>query len=377
MEKPKKPKLENVIIILSVIFLAIIAGLCYIGILPVGGRNGTEQHSQSDTNSSQSIEQHGRIFLYGESHSEERILEKELQLWDGYYTDGIRDLFVELPYFTAEFLNIWIQSETDDILNEVYEDWNGTALYSPQAKAFYMKIKENYPDTIFHGTDVGHQYPTTGERFLNYLRENGKENSEQYTLTQEAIEQGKYYYEHSDGVYRENRMTQNFIREFDRLDGSDIMGIYGLAHTQMDGMDYTTNTVPCMANQLKEHYGELVSSEDLTSLAYKMEPLKTEIIQIGENAYQGFYFGKQDLSAIFPEYQYREYWQLENAYEDFKNQATTGNVLPYNNFPMAVEEKQVFVIDYMKTDGSVVREYYRSDGNSWNGSPVTEQFMIE
>ena len=50
-------------------------------------------------------------------------------------------------------------------------------------------------------------------------------------LAQEAIEQGKFFYEHSDDVYRENKMAENFIREFDRLTGENVMGIYGGAHT--------------------------------------------------------------------------------------------------------------------------------------------------
>ena len=51
-------------------------------------------------------------------------------------------------------------------------------------------------------------------------------------------------------------------------------------------------------------------------------------------------------------------------------------MLPYNNYPMEVEEGQVFVIDYTKTDGSVIREYHRADGNTWQGSLATEEFSL-
>ena len=44
---------------------------------------------------------------------------------------------------------------------------------------------------------------------------------------------------------------------------------------------------------------------------------------------------------------------------------------------MLIETGQVFVIDYTKTDGSVERKYYRSDGYVWNGLPSTEQFIID
>ncbi len=58
----------------------------------------------------------GEIFLYGEEHSVENILEKECELWSSYYqNDGVRDLFVELPYYTAAYMNLWIKSDGDDI----------------------------------------------------------------------------------------------------------------------------------------------------------------------------------------------------------------------------------------------------------------------
>lgn len=157
------------------------------------------------------------IYLYGESHGVDKILDKEFELWYEYYhNQDMRHLFVELPYYTAEFLNIWMQSNNNDLLDALYSDWAGTACYNPKVKEFYEKIKSQCPETIFHGTDVGHQYDTTGERFLKYLQSNNLEESEEHLLTKEAIEQGKYYYGHSDDVYRENMMVENFTREFDK-----------------------------------------------------------------------------------------------------------------------------------------------------------------
>jgi len=85
-------------------------------------------------------------------------------------------------------------------------------------------------------------------------------------LAHEAVKQGKYYYENSDDVYRENKMVENFIREYDALNGECIMGIYGNAHTSLDAMDFT-DSVPCMANQLKDIYKDIIYSEDLSWLA--------------------------------------------------------------------------------------------------------------
>jgi hypothetical protein len=318
-----------------------------------------------------------QIYLYGEQHGVDKILDKELALWREYYQGkNMRHLFVELPYYTAAFLNIWMQSDSDDILEAIYNDWDGTASHTPSIKAFYKKIKSECPETIFHGTDVGHQYHTTGERFLKYLKNNSLESSEQYLLTQEAIEQGKYYYGRSDDAYRENKMAENFIREFDKLNGENVMGIYGGAHTGLDAMDYNTRSVPCMANQLKKRYGDAVFSEDLAWLAKDIKPYRTDMITVNKKEYEASYFGKQDLTG-FKDFKYREFWRLENAYDDFKGKPKTGDVLPYDNYPMLIETGQVFVIDYAKTDGSTVRTYYRSDGYVWEGMPSTEEFKAE
>lgn len=211
----------------------------------------------------------GQIYLYGEAnHGEELILEAEFEIWSEYYhNEGMRHLFVELPYFTGELLNLWMQSDNEEILDEIYSDWEGTAADVPATKEFYRKVKENCPETVFHGTDVGHQYNSAGERFLKHLEENDLKDSENYMLTLENVEQGKYYYRDYDDqvyddVYRENKIAENFIREFSLLDGEDVMGIYGAAHTDPDSLDFT-NSVPSMANQLKEHYGSIVHHKKL------------------------------------------------------------------------------------------------------------------
>jgi len=206
-----------------------------------------------------------QIFLYGEKHGVDEVIEREFEIWhDHYHNDGMRHLFLELPYYTAEFLNIWMQENNDDILDALYKDWDGTASHVPTIKNFYIKIKAECPETIFHGTDLGHQFFSTGERFLAYLEQNDLQDSRQYLIAQEVIEQGQHFYESSDDVYRENKMTENFIREFDSLDGEKVMGIYGASHTGLNNLDYTRK-VPCMANQLKQYYGDIIYSENLSA----------------------------------------------------------------------------------------------------------------
>lgn len=316
----------------------------------------------------------GQIYLYGEQHGIKEILEKELEIWGKFYQEeNMRHLFLEYPYYTAEFLNLWMQADDDVILDEVYADWEGTAAHNPHVREFFQIIKNKFPETIFHGTDVGHQYHTTGQRFLKYLREKGLEETEQYILTTEAIEQGKRFYKAADDVYRENTMAQNFIREFAKLKGENIMGIYGSAHIGLESLDQMTRTTPSMANQLKERYGDAVHSLDLT---LRIEPVRIDEITINGKEYTASYFGKQDLTGL-RDFSHREFWRIENAYEEFKDKPKTGDVLPYNNYPMTVEIGQVFRMVVTKKDGSVMEIYHRSDGHIWNGFPSTEEFVID
>lgn len=67
-------------------------------------------------------------------------------------------------------------------------------------------------------------------------------------------------------MYRENKLVENFIREYDKLNGECIMGIYGSAHIGLDSLDFT-GSVPCMANQLNEKNKDMIYSEDLSILA--------------------------------------------------------------------------------------------------------------
>ena len=58
-------------------------------------------------------------------------------------------------------------------------------------REFFIKIKLSCPKTVFHGTDIGHAYNTTGKRFLKTV----SSDSEEYHFAAENIEQGKNFYE--------------------------------------------------------------------------------------------------------------------------------------------------------------------------------------
>lgn len=203
------------------------------------------------------------IHLYGETHGMEKYYQKELEEWGKFYSEGHRDLFVELPYYSAQFLNLWMQTEDDAILNQYYAELEGTLSHVEEYLDFCHAFKNKYPETVFHGTDVGHQYDSTGKRYLEYLEARSLQNSDEYALTEECIEQGKTFYAYIDDSaadsYREQKMVENFIAAYDRIDQKEIMGIYGSYHTNV-------NSENIMAAKIKAHYGDIVECKQVCNL---------------------------------------------------------------------------------------------------------------
>lgn len=346
--------------------------LCAVyGVVLVGCR-ASDAPSLSGSQPDQTVEtaasSGGQIYLYGEIHANALFQQKELELWQGYYAEGMRHLFVELPSYEAAYLNLWMQAEDDTILEELYRDWTGTLSHSQTTLDFYRSIKQTCPETIFHGTDVGHQYNTAGRRYLTLLIHNGQKDSAEYQLTLQTIEQGKIYYQTRDDDYRENQMVDNFVQAFDALGGESIMGIYGANHLNRDG----SGTVPTMAAQLAEQYPDTLHTTGIAQLYAEHPVLETLTIQ-GKH-YTASYWGKEEISVS--NYVAREFWRLEEGDDDFADCPTVNEVLPYSNYPVEVEPGQVFVLDLTTADGTVTRALYRADGVLWNGMPSSVRLDV-
>lgn len=315
-----------------------------------------------------------QIFLYGEAHQSAVISEREFELWyDYYHTYGMRHLFIEFGYCTGELLNLWMQADDDEIWDTVFEEWRGTLAHDTSSVDFYHKIKKLCPETIFHGTDIEHQYNTTGQRYLTYLEENGLTDTEEYALALESIEQGRYFYANNcDFYYREEKMTENFMREFNALNGECVMGIYGSAHTDPEG-EYPTYS-DCMAKRLKATYGNALYSVDLTYLHTDFAPLYTQALEVSGKEYEATFYGRIPMADKSETVDKLAVWRLENAWDDFKKCDILENTLPYDLFYMKIETEQVFVLDFENKDGTVDRRYYRSDENYplWEMPYLTE-----
>lgn len=325
----------------------------------------------------------GQIWLYGEQHSDPDCLKKELEIWGAFYAEGMRDLFVELPYYTAELLNEWMHADSNQILNDIYWDWNGTQAYSPDYLQFFKQIKAGYPETVFHGTDVGHQYKTTGKRYLDALKEAGREGSAEYARASEIVEQGKKYYKALQPDYRENCMAENFIWAFDQLGDKDVMGIYGAAHTDPRSLDHS-GRVDSMAKQLAACYGEALHTKDL----HYADPVRTDRIVVNGKEYEATYFGRiqspdNGSNVNFPDsILYWDFWRLEDAYEDFSACPTMlyegeEELVLYSQFPMEVMAGQILRVECKHQDGTIECGYYCADGSVYQGVPAVRGIVIE
>jgi len=314
----------------------------------------------------------GRIFLYGEIHASIPTMDRQLEIWGEYYHNhGMRHLFIEVAYFTAEFLNIWMQADDDTILYQLYEDWEGAFAHNPHTLVFYRTIKNDFPETIFHGTDVGHQSQSAGRRFLQYLRDNDLQDTESYRLTRENIAQFHRFVSEGSHAVRAYYKPQNFIREFDKLGNQDVMAIHGMGHVFLGNFGGYPG-VPTLAATLYERYGDALQTFDMTHYALMREPDRIDIITINDVDYEASYFGTDTFA--FNDIVSRSFWRLENAYDDFRDNLTTGTMLPFDDFPMLVELGQVFIMEAELTNGSTRRSFYRSDGGYWQGIPATSGF---
>ena len=321
----------------------------------------------------------GRIYLYGETHADPACLEQELAAWDRYYKElGMRDLFIEVPYYTAAFMNLWMKAEDDAILSRLFEDWEGTAMHDQGVWDFYKSIKEQCPETVFHGFDVGHQYNTTGARYLIGLALTGQMGSADWDETQRVIDQGKQYYQTGDAAYREDCMAENFVRAFEALPmGASVMVITGSAHSNLYTADYSTGTVPCMANQLRAQYGAALQARNLSDGIDYARAGDTQLVRLAGADYTAVYLAGQDLRGRLPGYASRDFWLVEGAYEAVCALPANGDVLPYHNFVNPVALGQVYRVVYTMEDGGTAEYYYRADGATFQGEAAVTGFAAE
>ena len=360
-------------------YLFILIALCLI-VLTIFAACGSSQPESEELE--YILPSSGQIHLFGEIHSHPPHVEMQFEFWHYFYTQhGMRHLFVEMPFFTAEFLNLWMLEDDNEILNELFSDSRGTAFDSDVNREFLLRIKAELPETVFHGTDVGHKYNTTGQRFLQHLRDTGQEGTEIYYLTQENMQQGRDFYGplKTNDSLRADMMVENFIRAFDTLQGESIMSaFYGAAHVMLGYYNERLGGGPTMASRILERYGTQVHLTDLRELEFQwlLENTDTTEKIIGDTVFEAIFVGKSYIYQWLPWYLKREFYLIKNAYEYFSSHPQTGKVLPFDDYPFPVEIGQVFAIRYTFVNGNIRMEYYRASGRIRQGQDITEEFRV-
>ena len=127
--------------------------------------------------------------------------------------------------------------------------------------------------------------------------------------------------------------------------------------------------VDTMSQMLEDHYGNIYH----TDIIVPPEIIRSEYQAIAGKRYEVTFYGE----VVGKKGDVYQFWKIENAYDDFKDYPVTENCLPNYNFPMKIEEKQVYILDVVSKDGSVDRGYYITDNYSWQGYDVAMQFNID
>ena len=266
-----------------------------------------------------------------------------------------------------------MQADNDELLRWLWSDGEDDRDSAPVEALllfdFYKAIKANCPETVFHGTDIEHEYDTLGASYLSDLESAGKQDSEEYARTVLTCEQGKQA--HQDGEtdegfrYRETCLVENFIYELERLDPQPVMGIYGFAHVEGVITEHQKSLAgdSNMVTQLFERYGSRISATCL-SLAGNSARSADAIgpLTVNGKTYETLYVGEHDLSIWAIPYKHVVYWRLKDSWSDFESTPVAGTLNPL----LPACDRKLFAINSVYCavctawDGSIERFYFRT-----------------
>lgn len=304
-----------------------------------------------------------KIYLYGELHGNSKIYDEELKVIEKHYNEGIRDMFIEGSFARGEFLNIWINEKDDKILDDLMKDADGTHGGNEQTREFYLTIKKKFPELRFHGTDIEHVQ--TSYRYGLFLDEKNINDEFSRKFIADNREQKRIFKEERNYGYREEKMVENFKRQYEKLGNKSIIGFYGSAHIDLSkGNTYRERINSyIMAEELKKIYGDNLSLVDLSRMNFTIG--KEKVIANGKE-YNAKVF--ETINVKMNESSYiAESWELEDAYEDFKNfelDKEKGVVERYGNILFEKNKVYKFKIQYEKSEEIT---FYRTDEEMKNG----------
>ena len=330
----------------------------------------------------------GTAHFYGELHGDPQLIAFQLARWGYYYENhGMRHLLMELPFFSAAFLNVWMQADDDSILDAWLADIRGTAMDVSYTRDFLVAIKANYPETVFHGTDVGHQQGQ-GVRFLAHLRSEGLEGTEIYEQTLLNMAQGRRHRaEEGTHISRVTDKFDNIVEVLNSLPNENIMGaFFGIAHMSLgyyDGLIAPGQLT--VAQRLVDQFGDQIQIRDITP--YRVRPAAIMLdevvgtpvrITVEGIVFDAKYYGTDGPLEFAIGRFHRLFFRLDDGYEHFSEHERNGDFLPHHeNFLMPVGEDEVFLTLLRFMDGTELPLFYRTSQELFRGLPTTVGFAVD
>lgn len=108
---------------------------------------------------------------------------------------------------------------------------------------------------------------------------------------------------------------------------------------------------------------------------FKFSADNTSSFTLFGKTYNAEYCGTMDVTGI-RDFKTRKVFRLIDASEDVKDYAAF-DYLPNSNYPVPVNQGDVFRLEYLRTDGTGFVEYLCFNNNYINNEPVTMGFYVE
>ena len=121
----------------------------------------------------------------------------------------------------------------------------------------------------------------------------------------------------------------------------------------------------------------MISENLYETILKSAEPIGESSVIIKEKEIKAYYYGSEDISAYFPEYEKREFWLLENVYDILSEYALNGNMLPQGDWPMLLKKDTSYMIVYFLKDGTQKTEYHICDGTEFNKELCTYEVTLQ
>lgn len=234
-------------------------------------------------------------------------------------------------------------------------------------RKYYLSDGSMYENTL-----VTREYRVSISTRTDKITVNGKEYEASYFGERDVSQwtSNDYPYTKED-FWRLENAYDDFKNNKDVQPTSQVRNMF-LMNTTLDEV-YIVDCTRTDGSVERKYFLSDGSMYENTSVSreYRVGPtpvIRVDKMTVGGKEYDASYFGG---------FQGGEMWRLENAYADFKDKYKTGDCLPYDHYPMTIDEEQVYVAQFKKEDGTVESYYSVSEGFIWKGMPSTLQVLLE